>query len=143
MGSDMLASRPASCPLDLNLSEIPAVGAEPPPGSEERCIPRLQVYRMSAQTDRLLVWRSIRCDAPGLEARSNAGVEHVSTSFHTPREPQQSTRLGPPCDKIFSRFKDGTYLMRLPAGMHGACVPTAAASLKLTPMRSSRTGGPL
>jgi hypothetical protein len=91
---------------------------------------------MSAQTDRLLVWRSIRCDAPGLNARSNAGVEKVSTSFHAPRELQQSTRLGPPHNKSFSRSKDGTFLMRLPSVMRGACAPTAATPLKLT-----RAGG--
>ena len=27
---------------------------------------------MSAQTDRLLVWRSLTCDAPGLDVRPNA-----------------------------------------------------------------------
>ena len=27
---------------------------------------------MLAQTDRLLVWRSLTCDAPGLDVRSNA-----------------------------------------------------------------------
>jgi hypothetical protein len=42
----------------------------PTPLAEGRCIPRLQIYRMSAQTDRLLVWRSVRCDAPGLNARA-------------------------------------------------------------------------
>ena len=41
--------------------------------SEGRCIPRFQVYPMPAQTDRLLVWRVIRRDAPGLNATQHAG----------------------------------------------------------------------
>jgi hypothetical protein len=119
-------------PTGVNLSDVAAGSPQPRPSSEGRCIPRFQVYRMSAQADRLLVWRSIRCDAPGLNARSNAEVENVSTSFHAPREPQQSTRLGPPHNKSFSRSKDGTFLMRLPSVMRGACAPTAATPLKLT-----------
>jgi hypothetical protein len=76
------------------IKPVAAGSAQPRRSSEGRCIPRFQVYRMSAQTDRLLVWRSIRCDALGLDVRSDAGVENVSTSFHAPREPQQSTRFG-------------------------------------------------
>ena len=51
--------------MGVNLSDLAAGRAQPRPRSEGRCIPRFQVYRMSAQTDRLLVWRSIRCDALG------------------------------------------------------------------------------
>jgi hypothetical protein len=55
--------------MRVNLRGIAAGGAHPPPLAEGRCILRLQIYRMSAQTDRLLGWRSIRCDALGLNAR--------------------------------------------------------------------------
>ena len=55
------------------LKSVAAGARNHAPSSEGRCIPRFQVYRMSAQTDCLLVWRLIRCDAPGLKARSNAG----------------------------------------------------------------------
>ena len=89
--------------------------------SEGRCIPRFQVYRISAQIDYLLVWRSIRRDAPGLNAGSNAGVENASRSFDAPREPRQFTRLGPHHDKSCSRFENEPCLMRLPSG-HGWCV---------------------
>jgi hypothetical protein len=58
-------------------------------------------------------------------------VENASGSFHAPREPQQSTGLGPPHDKPFCRSKDGTCLMRLPEP-GGAYAPNAATSLKLT-----------
>jgi hypothetical protein len=95
-------------------------------------MPGFQVYGRSAQADRLLVWRLIRCDAPGLHARSNAGVEIVSSSFHAHREPQLPTRLGPSHDMSFSRSRDGTCLMRLPSVMGGAWAPTAATSLRLT-----------
>jgi hypothetical protein len=57
-------------PISTNLSDVAAVGAYALPLTEGRCIPRLQIYRISAQTDRLLVWRSIKCDAPGLNDRS-------------------------------------------------------------------------
>jgi hypothetical protein len=43
-----------SCPINTNLSDVAAVGVYPLPLTEGRCIPRFQVYRMSAQTDRLL-----------------------------------------------------------------------------------------
>jgi hypothetical protein len=88
---------------------------------------------MSAQTGRLLVLRSIRCDpppqsdstelaecpaarqAPGDQTHvQHAGVENVSRLFHAHREPQQSTRSGPPRNNSFLRCKDGTFLMRLP-----------------------------
>jgi hypothetical protein len=62
----------------------------------------------------------------------HAGVESVSRSFHAHREPQQSTRFGPPRNSSFSRSKDGTILMRLPSARGGACAPAAATSLKLT-----------
>jgi hypothetical protein len=105
----------------VSLSDIAAVSAQSRPSSEGRCIPRFQVYRMSAQTDRLLVQRLIRRDAPGVSAPLNTlGVENVSRSFHAPREPQQSTRLGSPHDKTFSRSKDGTLLMRFPSVRGGA-----------------------
>ena len=45
--------------------------AQPRPSTEGRRIPRFQVYRISAQTDCLLLWRLIRRDARGLNARSN------------------------------------------------------------------------
>jgi hypothetical protein len=57
---------------------------------------------------------------PGFNARSNAGVETVFRSFHAHREPQQSTRLGRPRNKCFSRSKDGTFLMRLLSVRGGA-----------------------
>src|ERR1700747_3243156 len=97
---------------------------------------------MSARTDCLLVWRSMSCDAPGLNACSNARVENVSTSFHAPREPQRSTRFGPPHNRSFSQSKDGTFLMRLP-GLHAAWSLTAATLLKLTRARSYPGENPL
>jgi hypothetical protein len=51
-----------------DLSDVLAGGGHAPPMTEGRCIPRVQLYRMSAQTHRLLVWRSIRCDALGRQA---------------------------------------------------------------------------
>jgi hypothetical protein len=57
-------------PIAVNLSDVAAGGAQPRPSSVGRCIPRFQVYRMSMRTERLLVWHSIRCDAPGPNARS-------------------------------------------------------------------------
>ena len=60
-------------------------------------------------------------------------IENVSRSFHAHREPQQSTRFGPPRNNSFSRSKDGTILTRLPA-RGGACAPPAATLLRLTPM---------
>jgi hypothetical protein len=97
---------------------------------------------MSARTDRLLVWRSMRCVAQGLNACSNAGVENVSTSFHAPREPQRSTRFGPPHNKSFSQSKDGTFLMRLPSGMRAAWALTATP-LKLARSRTYTGQNPL
>jgi hypothetical protein len=80
--------------------------------------------------------------APGLNARSNIGVENVARSFHAPREPQQSTRWGRPHGKTFSRSKHGPCLMRLPCSVMGnACALTAATSLKLTRRGSCRTRG--
>jgi hypothetical protein len=97
------------------LGDAAASGAQPRPQfSEGRCIPRFQVYQTSAHKGRLLVWRSVKCDAQGLNARSNAGVKNVSRSFHALGEPQQSTRLGPPRNSSCSRSKDGTCPMRLP-----------------------------
>ena len=111
-----------------------------PPSSEGRCIPRFQLYRISMQTERFLVWRLIRCDALGRSATlQDARVENVSRSFHAHREPQQSTRFGPPRNKSFSRFKEGPFLMRLPSVMVGECAPNAATSLRLTTMGSRRT----
>jgi hypothetical protein len=85
---------------------------------------------MSGRVDRLLVWRSIRCDAPGLNARSHAGVENVSRWFPAQREPRQSTRLGLLRDRSLSRSKDasihGTSVLR------GLFAPRAAISLRLT-----------
>jgi hypothetical protein len=120
---------------------------------EGRCIPRFQVYRLSALTGRLRVWRSVRCDPPpqslrrdrppGLTLVQHAAVEDVSRSFHPLREPQQSTRSGPPYDKSCSRSKDGACLMRLPS-VRGGALPLTAARLfvKLTScfLRESRGG---
>ena len=99
---------------------------------EGRCIPRFQVYRISAQIDYLLVWRSIRRDAPGLNAGSNAGVENASRSFDAPREPRQFTRLGPHHDKVLFSVRERTLSNAAPLMvMGGACAPSAATSLKL------------
>jgi hypothetical protein len=65
-----------------------------------------------------------------------AGVENVSRWFHAHREPQQSTRFGPPLNKSSSRSKHGTFLMRLPSEPGCACAPPAA-----TPLRLTRIGG--
>jgi hypothetical protein len=114
-------------------------GARSGPGPEGRCIPHFQIYRVSAQTDFLLVWRSIRCDARGSTHVQHAGVERVSGSFHAHREPRQSTRFGARRDNSFSRFNDGTFPMRLPSGTPGACALPAATSLRFTPLGSRRT----
>jgi hypothetical protein len=42
-------------PIGVNLSDVAVGDAQPPPRSEGRCIPLLQIYRMSTQTDRLRV----------------------------------------------------------------------------------------
>jgi len=133
-GFDLPGLSVRQVPIGVSLTDIAAGGTRPGPVTEGCCIPRLQVYRVSAQTDRLLVWRSIRCDAPGPNAAQHAGVENISRSFHAHREPQQSTCFGPPRDNSCSRSKDGTYLMRLP-GMGGACAPTANTSFRLTRIR--------
>jgi hypothetical protein len=91
---------------------------------------------MSAPTDRLLVWRAMRCDARDPTHAQHAGVENVSRSFHAHREPQQSTRFGQPRDNSFSRSKDATVLMRRPSARGGACAPPATP-LRLAPLRPS------
>jgi hypothetical protein len=79
---------------------------------------------------------------PGTQRHAqHAGVENVSRSFHAHREPQQSTRFCPSRNSSCSRFKDGTFLMRLPSDTGNACAPTAARSLKLTRMSGCRTRG--
>jgi hypothetical protein len=86
---------------------------------------------MPAQTDRLLGWRSVRCDPTPQSLRRDRGpthaqharVENASRSFHTHREPRQSTCFGRPRDNSCSRSKDGTCLMRLPC--YGWCVRAA------------------
>jgi hypothetical protein len=70
---------------------------------EGRSIPRVQVYRMSSQTDRFLVWRLIKCDARGLNAVTPLRVKNAPRFFHAPREPQQFTPLGPPHERTCSR----------------------------------------
>ena len=50
-----------SLPVSAASAAVNATGTQ----SEGRWIPRLQIYRVSAQTDRLLIWSWIRCDAPG------------------------------------------------------------------------------
>jgi hypothetical protein len=104
-------------------------------------MPRFQVYRMSTLVDLLLVWRSVRCDAPGLNAHvQHAEVENVSWLFHTLREPRQSTRSGPPYDRSCSRSKDGTCLMRLPSVMGGVRpLLLLRPFVKLTRMGGCRT----
>jgi hypothetical protein len=42
-------------PMRVKISDVAVGDAQPPPGSEGRRIPLLQIYRMSTQTDRLLV----------------------------------------------------------------------------------------
>jgi hypothetical protein len=120
--------------MGVNLSDVAPGGRNHDP--DRRCIQRFQVYRLSAQTDPLLVWRLTRCDAPGGSTHAQyAGVENVSRSFHAHREPQQSTCLGLPHDKSSSRSRDGSFLMRLPSAPNCACAPAAATSLRLTRIR--------
>jgi hypothetical protein len=80
---------------------------------------------MSAQTDRLLVWRSIRCDPPPQSLRRDRcpGTRRTPNTRGLKTSPGGSTRagsrssprvFGPPRNTSFSRFKDGTVLMRLP-----------------------------
>jgi hypothetical protein len=51
----------------------------------------------------LLVWRSIRCDALGLNAPNMLGLKTSLGRFHAHREPQQSTRFGAPRNNSYSR----------------------------------------
>ena len=67
------------------------------------------------------------------------GESNASRSFHAPREPQHSTRLGRPCDKTFSRSKVGTCLMRLPSAVGGPCAPWFSGPLAT---RASASRGP-
>jgi len=63
---------------------------------------------------------------PGLQRTLNTlGVENASRSFHAHREPQQSTRLGPPHNRPFFSIQGRTFLVRLPSVMGGAGRPTA------------------
>jgi hypothetical protein len=78
MGIPLDLTDPAAAwrlPIGVNFSDLVAVGAHAPPRTEGRCIPRLQIYRMSAQTDRLLVWRSIRCDAGTKRTLNTLGLK--------------------------------------------------------------------
>jgi hypothetical protein len=61
--------------MRVNLRGIAAGGAQQRPSAEGRCIPRFQVYRLSAQTDRLVVWRSVRCDARAQRALNTLGLK--------------------------------------------------------------------
>jgi hypothetical protein len=47
-------------PIGVNLSDVAAIGAHAPPGTKGRCIPRLQIYRMSAQIPRPRDWYGVR-----------------------------------------------------------------------------------
>jgi hypothetical protein len=86
--------------------------------------------------------QSLRRDRrPGVSTHVQlAGVENVSRSFHVHREPRppkvfgaSSPRFwGVPHNQSFSRSKDGSCPMRLPAMGRVACAATVAASLKLT-----------
>jgi hypothetical protein len=98
----------------------------------------------------VLVLSSIRCDPPPQSLRrdrrpgepthvQHAGVENVSRPFHAHREPQQSTRFGPPRNNSFSRSKDRPFLMRLPSEPVCACAPPAATPLRLTGIGNRRT----
>jgi hypothetical protein len=104
-----------------------------------RCIPRLQIYRMSAPTDRLLVWRSIRCDAPGTEGTLNTLGLKTSPGRSTRRGSRSSPRVSArPRDNSFPRCKDETYLMRLRT-RSGSGTNCCYTSLKLTRLGSRRT----
>jgi hypothetical protein len=62
--------------MGVNLSDVGPGGRNHDP--DRRCIQRFQVYRLSAQTDPLLVWRLTRCDAPGGSTHAQyAGVEKL------------------------------------------------------------------
>jgi hypothetical protein len=105
------------------------------PQSEGRCVPCLQVYRTSAQTDRSLVSCSIRRDAPGPNAtlktpglKTSLGSSKRTGSRSSPRVSARYAIIP------FSRFKDRTRLMRLPPARGGVRVPPAARSVKLTPI---------
>ena len=119
--------------MGVNLSDVAPGGRNHDP--DRRCIQRFQVYRLSAQTDPLLVWRLTRCDAPGGSTHAQyAGVENVSRSFHAHREPQQFTHFGSHHNTSFSRSKDETCLMRLPI-RYGWCARTTRCYVaRLTPM---------
>ena len=77
----------------VSLSDIAAVSAQSRPSSEGRCIPRFQVYRMSAQTDRLLVQRLIRRDAPGSQRHSTRWGLKTSLGLSTRPGSRSSPRV--------------------------------------------------
>jgi hypothetical protein len=120
----------------VNLSDVAAGGAEPRPSSEGRCIPRFQVYRLSAQRNRLLVWRSIRCDAPGLNVRSNAGSKNVTRSFHAPGSRSHRKFSGQAVHAFGSALRkdlfsvQGRNLSNAAPLRQGWCALTAATLLK-------------
>jgi hypothetical protein len=96
---------------------------------------------VSALTERMLVWRSIIRTAPGPNATIN--TLGLKTSLGLSRAQGAAAVhavFGPPRDNSFSRSKDGTYLMRLPSVMRGACAPIAATSSGLTRMGSAKLG---
>jgi hypothetical protein len=100
-----------------------------------------RVFRsIGCRLKQTVCWDGVRRDATPRDPThaQHAGAKNVSRSFHAHREPQQSTRFGPPRNNSFSRPKDGTILMRLPSARGGACTPPAATPLRLTPMGSCR-----
>ena len=124
-------------PIGVSLTDIAADSAQPRRSSGGVAFRVFRLSHVGADPAAAgLVWPSIRCDAPRFTHVQTLGLKTALTSFHAPREPQQSTRLDLPHDKSYSRSKDETPLMRLPSDMGRACAPTAAMSLKFT-----RVGG--
>jgi hypothetical protein len=102
--------------IGIKLSDIAAGGAQPRPQFGGA------LHSASSDLWHVGAGRPFAGVAPNKMRRPGAqrgfkrrGVENASRSFHAPREPQQSTRLGLTHDRSFSRSKDGICLMRLPS----------------------------
>jgi hypothetical protein len=136
------ATRPAAVRrllIGIKLSDI-AVGGAPPPPQFGGALHSTFSGLWHVGADRPFGGVALnKMRHPGAQRGfKRCRVENDSRSFHTPREPQQSTGLGPPHDKVFCRSKDGTFPMRLPSELGGARAPTAATSLMLTQMGHCR-----
>jgi hypothetical protein len=98
---------------------------------------------MSAQTDRLLVWRSIRCDPPSQSLRRDRrpGNKRTLNTLGLKTSLGRSTRTGSRSSPRVSAHlailaflgpRHGPILMRLPSARGGAWAPPVATPLRFT-----------